>query len=54
MVHGFLRTSLMWRYVAPQFASNQTVICVGLQEDSPREIGQAVVDRLRTLPIAVS
>ena len=26
MVHGFPRTSLMWRYVAPQLASNHTVI----------------------------
>src|ERR1700741_4723953 len=31
MVHGFPRTSLMWRYVAPHFASNHTVICVDLR-----------------------
>jgi haloacetate dehalogenase len=31
MVHGFPRTSLMWRYVAPQLASNRTVICVDLR-----------------------
>jgi haloacetate dehalogenase len=31
MVHGFPRTSLMWRYVAPQLASNHTVICVDLR-----------------------
>ena len=31
MVHGFPRTSLMWRYVAPQLASNHAVICVDLR-----------------------
>jgi len=31
MVHGFPRTSLMWRYVAPQLARNHTVICVDLR-----------------------
>ena len=31
MVHGFPRTSLMWRYVAPQLAKNYTVICVDLR-----------------------
>ena len=31
MVHGFPRTSLMWRYVAPQLANNHTVICVDLR-----------------------
>jgi haloacetate dehalogenase len=31
MVHGFPRTSLMWRDVAPQLASNHTVICVDLR-----------------------
>jgi haloacetate dehalogenase len=31
MVHGFPRTSLMWRYLAPNFASNHTVICVDLR-----------------------
>ncbi len=31
MVHGFPRTSLMWRHVAPQLASNHTVICVDLR-----------------------
>jgi haloacetate dehalogenase len=31
MVHGFPRTSLMWRYVAPHLASNHTVICVDLR-----------------------
>lgn len=31
MVHGFPRTSLMWRYMAPQFANNHTVICVDLR-----------------------
>lgn len=31
MVHGFPRTSLMWRHMAPHFASNHTVICVDLR-----------------------
>jgi len=31
MVHGFPRSSLMWRYVAPQLASSYTVICVDLR-----------------------
>ena len=31
MVHGFPRSSLMWRFVAPQLASNHTVICVDLR-----------------------
>jgi haloacetate dehalogenase len=31
MVHGFPRTSLMWRFLAPKLASNHTVICVDLR-----------------------
>jgi haloacetate dehalogenase len=31
MVHGFPRTSLMWRHMAPQLAPNHTVICVDLR-----------------------
>jgi haloacetate dehalogenase len=31
MVHGFPRTSLMWRFVAPKLAENHTVICVDLR-----------------------
>jgi haloacetate dehalogenase len=31
MVHGFPRTSLMWRHVAPHLAGNRTVICVDLR-----------------------
>jgi haloacetate dehalogenase len=27
MVHGFPRTSLMWRFVAPKLAEHHTVIC---------------------------
>jgi haloacetate dehalogenase len=30
MVHGFPRTSLMWRLLAPRLAENHTVICVDL------------------------
>jgi haloacetate dehalogenase len=31
MVHGFPRTSLMWRFLAPRLAENHTVICVDLR-----------------------
>src|SRR3984957_20067250 len=31
MVHGFPRTSLMWRHVAPHLANDHTVICVDLR-----------------------
>jgi haloacetate dehalogenase len=31
MVHGFPRTSLMWRDLAPRLAENHTVICVDLR-----------------------
>jgi haloacetate dehalogenase len=31
MVHGFPRTSLMWRFLAPKFANTHTVICVDLR-----------------------
>jgi haloacetate dehalogenase len=31
MVHGFPRTSLMWRFLAPKFAETHTVICVDLR-----------------------
>ena len=31
MIHGFPRTSLMWRDMAPLLASNHTVICVDLR-----------------------
>jgi haloacetate dehalogenase len=31
MVHGFPRTSLMWRFLAPQLAENHTMICVDLR-----------------------
>ena len=31
MVHGFPRTSLMWRFLAPKLAKNRTVICVDLR-----------------------
>jgi haloacetate dehalogenase len=31
MVHGFPRTSLMWRFLAPKLADNYTVICVDLR-----------------------
>ena len=31
MVHGFPRTGLMWRFLAPKLADNHTVICVDLR-----------------------
>ena len=31
MVHGFPRTSLMWRFLAPKLAGDHTVICVDLR-----------------------
>jgi len=31
MVHGFPRTSLMWRFLAPKLAEHYTVICVDLR-----------------------
>jgi haloacetate dehalogenase len=31
MVHGFPRTSLMWRFLAPKLAAQHTVICVDLR-----------------------
>jgi haloacetate dehalogenase len=31
MVHGFPRTSLMWRFLAPKLAGSHTVICVDLR-----------------------
>jgi len=31
LVHGFPRTSLMWRFLAPKLAANHTVICADLR-----------------------
>jgi haloacetate dehalogenase len=31
LVHGFPRTSLMWRFLAPKLAENHTVLCVDLR-----------------------
>jgi haloacetate dehalogenase len=31
MVHGFPRTSLMWRFLAPKLAEDHTVVCVDLR-----------------------
>jgi haloacetate dehalogenase len=31
LVHGFPRTSLMWRFLAPKLAEHHTVICVDLR-----------------------
>jgi haloacetate dehalogenase len=31
MVHGFPRTSLMWRHLAPKLADDYTIICVDLR-----------------------
>lgn len=35
LVHGLPRTSLMWRSVAPQLATNYTVIAVDLRVPRP-------------------
>src|SRR5258707_10982 len=31
LIHGFPRTSLMWRFLAPKLAENHTVICADLR-----------------------
>src|ERR1700757_147111 len=31
LVHGFPRTSLMWRFLAPKLSENHTVICGALR-----------------------
>lgn len=31
MVHGFPRTSLMWRFLAPKLAASHSVVCVDLR-----------------------
>ena len=31
LVHGFPRTSLMWRFLAPKLAEHHTVICIDLR-----------------------
>src|ERR1700761_701485 len=31
MVHGFPRTNLMWRFLAPKLAEEHTIICVDLR-----------------------
>ena len=36
MVHGFPRTSLMWRLLAPKLAENHTVICADLRAPACR------------------
>ena len=64
MVHGFPRTSLMWRSLAPKLADNHTVICVDLRAygrpgippsphdhfpDSNRAMAQELVEVMATL-----
>ena len=43
LVHGFPRTSLMWRLLAPKLAENHTVICVDL-----RAYGRSGIPALQT------
>src|ERR1700722_18356876 len=31
MVHGFPRTSLMWRFLAPNLAGNESALCVDVR-----------------------
>jgi haloacetate dehalogenase len=64
LVHGFPRSSLMWRFLAPKLAENHTVICVDLRaygrsgipastDDhfpySKRAMAQELVDVMKTL-----
>lgn len=44
MVHGFPRTSLMWRFLAPQLADNYTVICVDLRAHGRSGIPASTAD----------
>jgi haloacetate dehalogenase len=46
MVHGFPRTSLMWRYLAPKFAMDHTVICPDLRAYGQSGIPQSTSDHL--------
>jgi len=44
LVHGFPRTSLMWRFLAPKLAENHTVICVDLRAYGGRGIPASMDD----------
>jgi haloacetate dehalogenase len=46
MVHGFPRTSLMWRFLAPKLAENHTVICVDLRAYGQSGIPKSADDHL--------
>jgi haloacetate dehalogenase len=48
MVHGFPRTSLMWRFLAPKLAGNHTVICVDL-----RAHGRSGIPRFCRRPLSL-
>ncbi len=44
MVHGFPRSSLMWRFLAPKLAEHSTVICVDLRGYGQSGIPQSTPD----------
>src|SRR5580704_5017481 len=44
MVHGFPRTSLMWRFLAPKLAGNHTVVCVDLRGYGRSEVPNSADD----------
>jgi haloacetate dehalogenase len=46
MVHGFPRTSLMWRFLAPKLADNHTVICVDLRAYGRSGIPASTADHI--------
>jgi pimeloyl-ACP methyl ester carboxylesterase len=51
MVHGFPRTSLMWRFLAPKLADNHTVICVDLRRSACLRPQWDTRFRRRSLPL---
>jgi len=46
LVHGFPRTSLMWRFLAPKLAENHTVICADLRAYGRSGIPASTADHL--------
>src|SRR5260370_18792939 len=46
LVHGFPRTSLMWRVLAPRLAEDHTVICVDLRAYGRSGIPASTADHL--------
>src|SRR6201984_301915 len=46
LVHGFPRTSLMWRVLAPRLAEDHTVICVDLRAYGRSGIPASTADHM--------